>query len=190
MPFLYSVGEWLLFRRTMSRSLFCLLVFALPLFGLSNSYALSAGDGYRDFKLPDLSGKEVRLSDIKDRVILLHFWALWCGSCKDEMPSLNNLYNALRERGLEVITISTDTSTSRLKEFVLQHKINLPILLDTDKKVTVSMYGVIGIPVTFIIDKRGKVIEKIQGVRDWNSAKMRNKLERLLRSNSKDGKGE
>ncbi len=147
----------------------------------SDLSASKVGEVAKDFSLKELSGREVRPSQFRGKILILHFWALWCGSCREELPSLDSLYSAYKERGVEVLTVTTDTSLSSLKEFIIQQRLSLPILLDTDKNVTVNMYGVIGIPVTFIIDRDGRVLEKIQGARDWNTPKMRAKVEAFLK---------
>ncbi len=159
----------------------CLIFLSLDL------QASKVGEVAKDFSLKEISGREISPSHFRDKILILHFWALWCGSCREELPSLDSLYRAYRERGLEVLTISTDTSITLLKEFVIQKGLSLPILLDTDKKVTVGMYGVIGIPVTFIIGRDGRVHEKIQGARDWDNPKMRKRIEALLKGQKMSG---
>lgn len=133
-----------------------------------------------DFFLKDIFGKTISLSDYKGKVVLLHFWAMWCGDCLKEIPSLNNAYVLFKDKGLEVVSISTDTSISKLQEFSHKNKIEFVILHDPDKSVTIKSYQVIGLPVTFIIDRGGKIIERINGPRDWNSQTMKKKIHSIV----------
>lgn len=135
----------------------------------------------QDFALKDIYGKTVRLSDSKGKVVLLHFWAMWCGDCVKEMPSLNSLYASYREKGLDVISVSTDLSVSKLQTFANKHNIGFVILHDHDKSVTIKSYNVIGLPATFFIDRNGFIIERINGPRDWNSQMMKKKVQAVLK---------
>ncbi|MFQ3573419.1 MAG: TlpA disulfide reductase family protein [Thermodesulfovibrionales bacterium] len=134
-----------------------------------------------DFVLNDIYGKSVRLSELRGKTVLLHFWAMWCGDCVKEMPSLNNLHTTYRDNGLEVVSISTDVSVSKLQEFAKANKIGFMILHDPDKVVTIKSYSVVGLPVSVFIDKHGNIIERINGPRDWNSNVMKRKIQSLLK---------
>jgi peroxiredoxin len=132
------------------------------------------------FELKDLDGKKVSLSDFKGKVILLNFWATWCAPCKAEMPSLENLYRSFREKGLVVIGISVDNSEKTVQSFVKEKAITFPILLDKGKEVSFDDYGVIGLPVTFLIDQKGIIVEKVFGEKRWDSEEVKMKIKRLL----------
>lgn len=133
-----------------------------------------------DFALNDITGKKVNLSEFRGKVVLLNFWATWCGPCKAEMPSLNNLYNEYKDKGFVVLAVSVDTSEKPVKSFAREHKLAFPVLLDKDKAVSFDEYAVLGLPTTFLIDKTGIVIEKIIGEREWDSPQMKEKILKLL----------
>ena len=121
-----------------------------------------------DFALRDLNGREVKLSDLeRKRVIILNFWATWCGPCRWEIPQLIEFYDRYRGDGVEIIGISMDqggNAVEKVKNFVSQHEVSYPILMYTDKVVQ-DYGGIYGIPTTFILDKNRKIHKKYQGYR-------------------------
>lgn len=157
------------------------LLSVLSLTGIDDSLASSdTGKFAPVFELKDLEGKKVSLADFKGKVILLNFWATWCAPCKAEMPSLENLYRNLKGKGLVVIGVSVDNSEKTVHSFVKEKGITFPILLDKGKEVSFDDYGVIGLPVTFLIDKKGVIVDKVFGERQWDSEEVKEKIKRLL----------
>lgn len=132
------------------------------------------------FELKDLDGKKTALSQYRGKVVLLNFWATWCSPCRSEMPSLTDLYSDFKDRGFVVLAVSVDTSERSVKSFVSAEKIGFPVLVDKDKDVYFDQYGIVGIPVSFLIDRNGLIAEKFVGERQWNSPEMKNKILRLL----------
>lgn len=120
-----------------------------------------------DFTLPDINNKSVSLSDFSGKVIILDFWATWCGYCVKEVPHLVELYNTYKEKGLVIIGIDVDTDedAAMLKSFASKQGITYPILLG-NKNVTDSYGGVRGIPTSFIIDRNQKIVQTYVGYRD------------------------
>ncbi|MCL4491996.1 MAG: redoxin domain-containing protein [Nitrospirae bacterium] len=167
----------------MRRFRFCFTIFILlsVIFG-NTAYTCAAAQGSPapDFTLNDVNGKKVALSEFRGRVVLLNFWATWCGPCKAEMPSLNSLYLALKDKGLVVLAISVDTSEKPVKSFISEKKLALPVLMDKNKEIYFDSYAVVGLPTTFIIDKSGGIVEKIMGENVWDSPQMKEKILRLL----------
>ena len=131
------------------------------------------------FTLKDLNGKTVPLSAFKGKVVLLNFFATWCPPCKAEMPSLNKLLRALKQRGLEVVVISSDRSVNDLKDYLSKNKFDFPVLLDADRSTT-KKYRVFSMPTTFLINKNGLVVEKFYGEYNWTEPETRAKIEKLL----------
>jgi peroxiredoxin len=168
-----------------------IIVLWLTLF-LGNAVSLEAlpqvGKPAPDFALTDMDGKKVTLSGYKGKVIVLNFWATFCGPCKEEMPSLNNLFLALKKDGLIVVAISTDDSEKPVQSFIKAKSIAFPVLIDKDQQVFFDRYGILGLPTTFIIDREGIIREKILGDRPWDSPDMKAKIGTLLSKNRKDGK--
>ena len=119
-----------------------------------------------DFKLKDMDGKEVLLSSFKDqgKVVLLNFWATWCGPCKAEIPGFVELQEKYRDK-LTIIGYSVDDTAELAKKYAAQYKMNYPILLGEGREDVQDAYGPIwGIPASFIISKDGKVCRKHMGI--------------------------
>lgn len=146
---------------------------------LSNP-AFAAQGTAPDFTLNDINGKKTTLSEFRGKVVLLNFWATWCGPCRAEMPSLNNLYNEFKDKGFVVLAVSVDTSEKPVRSFIKDLKLSFPVLMDKNKAVSFDEYGVFGLPTTFLIDKSGIITEKIMGEMRWDSPRMKEKISRLL----------
>jgi thiol-disulfide isomerase/thioredoxin len=119
-----------------------------------------------DFKLKDMEGKEVQLSSFKDqgKVVLLNFWATWCGPCKAEIPGFIELQEKYRDK-LTIIGYSVDDTAALAKKYADEYKMNYPILLGEGREDVQDAYGPIwGIPASFIISKDGKVCRKHMGI--------------------------
>jgi len=132
------------------------------------------------FYLKDLKGQEVHLQDYKDKLILVNFWASWCGPCNDEAPSLERMYKELHSKGLVVIGISIDRHVPEVKKFVKLYSITFPVLLDTDESAA-SAYGITGVPETFILNHNYKLIKHVIGPLDWTSPDVMSYLTGLLK---------
>lgn len=114
------------------------------------------GEVAADFRLEDLDGNSVALSDFSGSPVLLNFWASWCTPCRDEMPLLETVYNdsKWRETGLVVLTINVGESRPTVKDFVEEFGISFSVLLDTERNVF-RQYFVRGVPTTYFIDTKG-----------------------------------
>ena len=120
-----------------------------------------------DFVFPGLDGKMVSLADYKGKVVFLNIWATWCPPCREEMPSMENLYKELRGEDFEILAVSIDTSGAKVvAPFVKEYHLSFPILLDP-KGATKSLYGTTGVPESFIINKEGRIEQIIIGPMDW-----------------------
>ncbi len=131
-----------------------------------------------DFELSDLSGKPVKLSDYRGKVVLVNFWATWCGPCQFEIPVFVKLKRQYEKRGFEVIGISMDEgSQAEVTEFVRQYEINYPVVMGAFAKL--NGFGTInGLPTSFIIDRDGRIHSRHQGLLGLNE--IENELARLL----------
>jgi thiol-disulfide isomerase/thioredoxin len=117
-----------------------------------------------DFKFKDLDGKEVALSSFKGKVVLLNFWATWCGPCKAEIPGFVELQAKYKDK-LTVVGLSVDDPADKARAFATEYKINYPILLGEGNEEVQDAYGPIwGIPASFIISKDGKLCRKHLGI--------------------------
>jgi thiol-disulfide isomerase/thioredoxin len=117
-----------------------------------------------DFTLKDIDGKEVSLASYKGKVVLLNFWATWCGPCKAEIPGFVELQEKYRDQ-LTIIGYSVDDTAELAKKYAAEYKMNYPILLGEGREDVQDAYGPIwGIPASFIISKDGKVCRKHMGI--------------------------
>ncbi len=129
---------------------------------------LTVGKVAPDFELPDLEDKTIRLSKYRGKVVFLNFWATWCKPCREEMPSMEVLYQTFEKDGLVILAVSIDRVTTKkdIPPFVKSLNLTFPILVDswgqTDKR-----YKLMGVPETYIIDREGVLHQKIIGPRDW-----------------------
>jgi len=122
-----------------------------------------------DFSLKDLNGREVDIKQFKGKIIFLNFWATWCGPCKEEMPGLEVLHKQFKEKNFVLLTLSVDYEGLKpVQEFVNKHRYTFPVLLDPQGE-TLDLFEVKGIPTTFVIDKKGRMIGRAIGPRDWKS---------------------
>src|SRR4030095_460877 len=115
------------------------------------------------------NGKEIKLSDYKGKVIFLNFWATWCGPCKKELPHLTELSTDLKDKDFKMIGISVDDNQEVLNRFLQTNALSYTVLFEPNELVTKYM-NTAGqtqnvIPQTYIIDKKGKVVEAILGAR-------------------------
>ncbi len=124
--------------------------------------AVSIGNYAPKFALTDLNKKTVHLDDYKGKKVILNFWATWCPPCVNEMPLLQEVYNNGRGEGIEVIGINYNEDYDRVKKFISEKGVTFTILIDSDLKVSMD-YGVIGLPITFFIDREGRIKEKFKG---------------------------
>jgi peroxiredoxin len=118
-----------------------------------------------DFTLKDVDGNQVSLSAYKGKVVLLNFWATWCGPCKAEIPGFVRLQEKYRDQGLVIVGYSVDDTAEKAKAYAAEYKMNYPILLGEGREDVQDAYGPIwGIPASFIISKDGKVCKKHLGI--------------------------
>ena len=142
---------------------------------------LKEGQQAPGFALLTLDGGRVSLTDHRDKLVVLNFWATWCQPCTVEMPSLEALWRRHRDRGLVVVGVSVDRGAPRalLEPYLRNLKLTFPILLDPDSK-TSDRWRVTALPATFIVRPGGEVAGMAMGARQWNSDEMQALVERLL----------
>ena len=117
-----------------------------------------------DFVLKDLDGNDVKISAHKGKVILLNFWATWCGPCKAEIPGFVELQDKYK-KDLVIVGFSVDDTADKARAFAAEYKINYPIMLGLGREDIQDAYGPIwGIPASFLISKDGKVCKRHMGI--------------------------
>lgn len=134
-----------------------------------------------DFTLKTFDGKQVTLSSLRGKVVLLDFWASWCGPCRAEMPFLVTLYDENRDAPFEILAINVDTHSENAQAFLsdLGLAIPFPLIIDPDGAIP-PLYDLEGMPTTVLIDTRGRVRFQHAGFRERDKARYRNELQTLL----------
>jgi cytochrome c biogenesis protein CcmG/thiol:disulfide interchange protein DsbE len=117
-----------------------------------------------EFELADLDGGKLRNSDLKNKVLLVNFWATWCAPCEIEIPWFIDFQKKYQDDGLEVIGISLDEEgPEKVKKYVAEHKVNYKIVMG-DEKTAEAFGGVIGLPTSFVVDREGKFYSMHRGL--------------------------
>lgn len=142
---------------------------ALILCVLSGCYNSSRppriGSAAPDFTVHD-SDHTVTLSQLKGQVVVLNFWATWCAPCVEEVPSLVQMQERMKAKGITVLAVSVDVDDSNYRRFVRDHSVNLLTVRDADQKSN-ALYGTFKFPETYVIDRKGVVRRKFIGAVDW-----------------------
>jgi peroxiredoxin len=141
----------------------------LILLGLAGCYGGSRppriGTAAPDFTVRD-ADHTVTLSQFKGQVVVLNFWATWCPPCVEEMPSLVQMQQLMKQRGITVLAVSTDVDADNYHRFLREHNVNLLAVRDGDNKSN-ALYGTFKFPETYIIDRKGIMRRKFIGPVDW-----------------------
>jgi peroxiredoxin len=118
---------------------------------------INIGQKAPEFSIKDESGKLVKLSDFRGKVVFLNFWGTWCPSCVDEMPEIQKLYQQFKGRKFEMLEVSIDNDWPEIHQFYKEHNLNLPTYLDPGHQIA-TKYKVYKFPETFLIDGNGNVV--------------------------------
>ena len=133
-----------------------------------------------DFELRDLEGNVRELASFRGRVVLLNFWATWCPPCRTEMSSMEGLYQAYKDDGLEVVAVSSDVQGAEVAQpFVSQLRLSFTTLLDATGQVT-RLYGVTSLPTSYLLDRQGRLVAVTIGGHDWATVEARALITSLL----------
>ncbi len=133
--------------------------------------AVSQTDSAVDFRLADLNGKKISLSDFRGKVVFLNFWATWCAPCRVEMPAMQKLHSRFKGQNFAMVAVNLQESARKVRDFVERYKLTFTVLLDSHGEVG-SRFAVRALPTTFILDKSGRIMGQALGAREWNSKKM------------------
>jgi thiol-disulfide isomerase/thioredoxin len=129
--------------------------------------------------LPDLQGRTVDLRELRGRVVLVNFWATWCEPCREEMPSIERLRERLAGKPFEVVLVNFGEGATRIEEYLRRENLALPVVRDADKAVAAA-WRAGGLPMTFLVDARGRIRYSVFGERDWSEGEALATVERLV----------
>jgi thiol-disulfide isomerase/thioredoxin len=134
----------------------------------------------QDFELVDSHNNTVKFSDMRGSVVFLNFWATWCGSCVEELPNVERLYRSLSENSsFKMVTILYRDGGEQAASYMSQNGYTFPVYLNSDESAA-RIFGITGVPETFIIDKKGILRDKVLGPAQWDSPKAIASLRALI----------
>jgi peroxiredoxin len=144
--------------------------------------SVSHAETAQNFTLRDVDGREVVLSSFSGKVVVISFWATWCGPCKEEMPHLQKMLTELGDRGLVVLSVSTDDarSVSKVKPFVSKMGYTFPVLLDKESTVISAFNPAKTLPYTVIVGRDGQIARRTSGYTPGDELELRTFLEAQL----------
>ena len=129
--------------------------------------------------LRDISGRTIDLKAMRGRVVLVNFWATWCEPCRDEMPSLERLQSRLAGKPFEVLAVNYGEGVPRISDFLRKENLSLTVLLDPRKEAA-GAWKAGGLPMTFLVDARGRLRYSSFGERDWSEGEGLRLVQTLL----------
>ncbi len=133
-----------------------------------------------DFVLKSATGENLRLSEFRGDVVMINFWATWCGPCRQEMPLLDDLYGRYQRVGFSLLGVNIDDDSRRAMKMVQELGISFPVLFDESKEVS-KLYAVEAMPVTILVDREGRVRHVHHGYKPGYEEKYLTEIRSLLR---------
>jgi len=168
------------------RAVIFILLFAIAASGIYLLFRRDFASGPKlgafapEFTLKDAQQRDIPLASLRGKVVLLNFWATWCGPCQEEMPSLEALYQRYKDKGFVVVGVSLDEEGwPAIEAFTKRIPVSFPVLLDA-QQATSDLYQVYRIPETYLIDPSGKIVDKFVGPQNYDKEIFYKKVERYL----------
>jgi peroxiredoxin len=135
-----------------------------------------------DFQLKNVKGETIALNAFRGKIVLVNFWATWCGPCRSEMPSMEEIYREFSGKEFEILAVSTDEDGMRsVVPFLEEYRFTFPILIDDTLRIN-DLYGVSSIPTSVIVDRNGMITNRFFGAVDWSDPKQKKLLTQLIQS--------
>lgn len=139
---------------------------------------IAPGARFPDLQLPRLDGQPMFISP--ETALIVNFWATWCGPCRQEMSSLEKLGSLFSAKDLMVIAITVDADRNLAREFVLQHKLTMLMLSDSEQELSSNVLRIPAYPATYMLKRDRTIARIIVGARDWADPKMVGEIEGAL----------
>jgi cytochrome c biogenesis protein CcmG, thiol:disulfide interchange protein DsbE len=137
------------------------------------------GDKAPDFKLVTDDGRTLTRSDFGGKLLVLHFWATWCSGCVEEIPSLEAFNQQYAPQGVVVVGVSMDKNADTYRRFLHDFNVSFPTARDASWDISTS-YGTFQLPETYIIDRSGKVVQKVIAAQNWSDPEFLQSLKKML----------
>ncbi len=136
-----------------------------------------------DFTLRNASGKDLHLADLRGHPVILHFWAMWCEPCRDELPALEAVARGRADTGVELVAVAIDDAVdvARIRQYAQDLGLTIAVYLAREGNIS-ERYWSWGIPVTYLIDPAGLLVARALGPRDWDSASMHTLITQFVAS--------
>jgi peroxiredoxin len=128
---------------------------------LATAGSPAPGSPAPDFQLKDLQGETVKLSDLRGKALVIHFWATWCPHCLTEMPLLQKLDASLRHEGAQILAINLGEPRKQVERYARERGLSFPILLDPRGRAA-QAFGVVGLPTTILVDAEGRILRSLE----------------------------
>ncbi len=160
------------------RQLLILALFSLQSFSVA---AIELGETAPDFTLKSLGGENLRLEEYRGKVVLLNFWATWCGPCRQEMPILDRIQQRYQGAGFEVLGVNVEGKDPKARRVAKELAVSFPLLFDDSQKVSEN-YDLQGMPFSVLIDRSGQVQYIHKGYKPGDEKSYIDRLKKLLRS--------
>ena len=159
---------------------------ATALLALLSCLSLSAATGSGapaaapEFRLASRAGGEIALSELRGQVVMINFWASWCGPCRQEFPALDEMYRKYKPMGFTMVGINVESEKSDAERFLGMRPVSFPILFDPDNKVS-GNYGVSAMPTTVLVDRQGRLRWQHRAYKPGDEAKYIEQIRAMLR---------
>ena len=157
-----------------------IIILLMAALNVSALYAEEMNKPAPDFTLKSNSGKNLKLSESRGEVILLNFWASWCGPCRQEMPLLEGLHNKYKDFGFKVMGVNVEEDSKEAIKILKEIKVNFPVVFDTSNKVS-ELYKVSAMPSTVLIDRDGNMRYLHKGYKPGDEATYKKWVKKLIK---------
>lgn len=150
------------------------------LFFTSGAMAGAVKGAAPDFTLKSMGGKNLKLSEYRGQVVMINFWASWCGPCRQEMPHLDKLYQRYSSLGFTILGVNVEENSKPAQDILNKSPVSFPVLFDTRNEVS-KLYNVVAMPSTVLVDRNGNMRYLHKGYKPGYEVEYQNQVRALLR---------